>query len=420
MTRKQKLKVFVPLAVLGLFLTSYLGVAGYAKLVWSHHHAPKVEAYKASVEKHFPAIQADLELLDADPIFESWSLEKNAEPYLTKYISWGGSTQKPSWDNHAQLLAIVERHKKGLKDLSNWNEFAADPDVLSLDVSWVDELKTFDHWSFKSNPDYVQILKIGPTRNSIDRIGMWATSPVPEMQELRYALLARLVQLSLHGELRKGFENFRHGAHLMHSTSTLIGEMMAVTLIGQERVLAERTGLRDWKTVDEARAKAYKRLAWGWGGVMTVFHWKPEVMAQFEKYAKPQNAICGGALESILTGSIWGDFLEARVPLEADFEQNVLNARAVTATFLDRCGLPEYKPLLGASPPGANPLWAPKFTGTWDMIDEGSFRLPLNPSRVPFVRRMVGLELMTIAMPGWMRQYEDRVPADASSSEAGR
>lgn len=423
MTRKQKLKVFIPLAVLGLVATGYLGLAGFARFVWANRHEPRTTEILASAEKHFPAFIADLEVLESNPIFPEWKQEKNAEPFLSKYIAWGDDpSQKPKWDNHTQLLTLIERHKN-LKDLEKWNAFAGDPDVLALDVSWVDELKTFDHWSFKTNPAYVKIASEGPLTNSIERIGMWATSPIPEMKQFQYSLLARLVQLSSQGEQLKGFENFRHGAHLMHTSSTLIGEMMAISLVNQERQLVEFTRFGDWQTVDEERALAYKRVAWGWGGVMQVLHWKPERMQDFEAYAKPTNAICGGVLETILTGSLWGDFLDQRMPLETDFSAEVRNAREVTANFLDRCGLAEYKAMTNATPAGANPLFAPKFSGTWTAVDGGGFSLPLNPSRVPFVRRMVGFELMTIAMPGWMRQYEEREPAaevkPAAPAEAG-
>lgn len=407
MTRKRTRTLIIVGCVLAGLTTGYLGLALLAHVHGTQFGEARFQEHLAEVERHFEAIKKDLVLIDANPIFPTWSREKNAEPFLSKYVTWGSDTKStPPWSDHAKLLAIVERYKN-VKDIEQWKRFESDPEVLSLDVSWVDELKNFDHWSFLSTDAYRRIIEDGPKKNSIARIGMWSSSPFPEMQELRWATLARFAQLHSKGETMLGFENVRKSAELFHSTSTLIGGMMAVFMLHQEVQLMEHTGFAGWVRIDEDRIMAYRRLAWGWAGLVHLFQWKPEHVAEFEPYIKPSNGICGGTWENVLAGSFYGDFLEGHVPLESDYTARIANVREVTGKFLDRCQLSELKALGLPTPAGARGLFSEKAEQVWSASGE-PLRIPLNPSRVPFVRRVVGFTLFTIAMPGWMRQYQER------------
>lgn len=389
----------VGLVVLAGFALIYVGVAILTKFGISYFIDPKLQEMTSMVATHQEKFLADLRLLDAKPIFADSSRSNDAQPVISQHIGW--LSEDSSSDSNQKDLLLLSTEYSGFKK-ETLLKLAADPRVSNIDVSWVDQLETYDHWNLASSSIIKSKLEKAKVLNGIGRIGIMASLPMPNFELIRFASVVRFLQLEKKGEAVKGLRLMRHVSNLAHTTHTLVGAMIAVAALNVEHTIAETFGVKEWDLVEKDRVTAYKRVAWAWGAVMyqTMFNQFP---AEFEAFLKPRNGLCTSVYEGSMSLG-FRDFLEPTLPLEPDYSEALSRHIDLSRKLFALCSMAEYEFLLEPLPNDANPIFIAAANGD-ESVTGGIFGV--NQARVPFVRRAFGLTFLTVATPSYFRQYED-------------
>lgn len=374
-----------------------------------------IESSLAEIETYYPQITADLQVLEQKPLFEDRERIKNAEPLISKYVAWEGfGAKKLENENHATLLKFIQDHPSKKLGDEYLKELYSDPRLMNLDVAWVDTLQEYDHWNFASHPSWIETLKKVSGENSIGRVVLFSNLAIPDMKEFRFSVLIRFLQLHRQGKTEKGLKAIRNAAQLCHSTGTLIGSMVALTLLRDEINLAEVLHQTSWKPATNDSLEAYKRVAWAWNGIFNVNKWKG-FPSQFEAFLKPRNGICGAAWENSVKGL--PDLLSGGFPFESSYKEQVERDLFFQRKMLEACGLQAMAVFLEPVKPENNPVMVhmPVRLASLAALDNtppDPNRVGLNPTRIPFFRVPFGMLLSTVAQPNAIRFYKERASAD--------
>lgn len=376
-------------------MVTYSGVAVASHLIIRLVLQPQLEAARAELSVLEPKILADLKLLNDEPLFPNSAREKNAEHFLSGFIAWSGHMAKPlSTVEHQRLVELMSSHKQALTDTEHWAKFRADPNLKALDLSWVDQLVAYDHINLESQVDQSWVLEQVEKSNGVERIGIAERLPMPELQELQFAALARAAQLHNEKRVNEALPLHRHVSQLLASTDCLVGSALAASMLKNETVLADRVGAK-WTPMDLNKLAAFKRASWAWIGIQSLR--ATHEIGAFGPYLNRKTSACTGAFELLGTTSQLRDFFVPTAFLETDFSEKFALADKFRGHVLDECGHESLKVFLKPVPKEANPL----FVG----------RHRANIERIPFVRRLYGLQLILIASPNFFRLYEERQPA---------
>lgn len=379
---------------------------------------PSVRAASADLDRFEPRILADLRTLQAHPIFAGSSAaagppvtggraaagpaatadagatrERNAERFLSGFITWNGAEPLQTVD-HDRLVAMMREHEHALVSDDDWSALIDDDALDDLDLNWVDQLAAYDHIDFGTHPAYIDLLSRVAGANGFERASIAARLPYPELAELRFATLARVAQLMEEDRWREASSLYRHVADLMQTSDSLIGSMMSVVMLQNEKSLRDRTGTPAWPVVDDDLIGAMKRTAWAWDGIEQL---RPARLRDFEPYFNRQTGACAGLLEMFGTGAMLQDYLEPTAFLEYDLRPRLAKQTQFKKRLFEMCDHQNLEVFL--APMDEGPL----------MIG----RLKPNPARIPFLRRILGLKILASESPTYFRLYEEapRQPA---------
>lgn len=370
---------------------------------------PPLEQRFQQTAAYYPKVLQDLKLLEANVPFPAQPRTKNAEPTLSLFIrTSGGRTEGPAAIYSAALSALQSKFPGWRRDPAQAQKMVESADFRRLDTAWMEELHEFDHWDLTTSPAIQAALSKVPQENAINRIGLFSAMPLPEFIELRDWTEMHFFKMQAAGRPRDGLRTMRKVAQLAHSAGLLIGNMIAVTLLKTERGYAEALDLKDWPSVSEETAEAYRRVSWAWPGLVGVT-WFHELPLQFAAYMKPEFGVCAGAWESHGGLSAMQDFLEPRLPFETDFSLQLQRSRATEKKLQEICGLQAYAVFMSPTPVAANPIFTKGPLGERRPASENlSDKLPVNISRIPYVRRSVALALMGAVYPNWFSLYDQQ------------
>lgn len=407
--RRSWIKIGWRRVVVGMLL-AYLGAATVSGFVVSEVYLPRLQAVSSKTAGYHDKILDDLKRLDANPIFADRDRAKDAQELISRHVGWDGQgTESPTSPEYKALVALSSDHPKFGKR-EDLNKLDRDSRVVATDVSWIDQLESYDHW----NPASSLLIKAQFARirelNGIDRIGLVASMPTPNYGLLHFSALVRFLQLKKTGDPLKGLRLVRHVSYLTHTTPSLIGAMMAVATLRREQTLIDIFAIKGWDAIDNERLDAYKRVSWAWGALIHSAIWDT-LPKEFEPLMKPQTGICAMAGERLL-GIGFQEFLAPRVPLETDFSAQLERDAKLMSTLFSVCSIPEYAVGLEPSPPSSNPLFmsyesfrSVRRTDDYSTLEDDS--IGINKTRIPFLRRVIGMLLMTVATPNYLRQYEE-------------
>ena len=355
---------------------------------------PEIEAGLAANARHLPNLLGDLRRLDRTLVFPDGPRRRNAESFLRDKIAWEGkgALSLPSKD-HDDLVALMKDFAGKKFDKDYFQALTKDQRVQFVNVAWVDDLDQFDHWELWTYPAQESELAKSYQLDSLARLQILADLPVPKMGELLFAVQLRLFQWKEKGKPEKGLQLYRHAARLFDSTATLLGAMMAVRTLNEERVMGWALAPYTWEAVDETWVQAYKRASWGWSAVFdrALFFPFPE---EFRPYLKKNDAVCATLRERAF-GLGWRDLLSASWPLESGFSARIQGVDTVVKQGLKACGLEKYIGFVDL-PRRPWPLY--RMVGRQKLV---------NPAAIPFVRVPLGLMLMSMAGANPMRYYAD-------------
>lgn len=370
---------------------------------------PKIESDYKKAQSYFPKILADLKAIAENPPFPDVELKSNGEGFISKHVSWEGDGFSPlSSKSHETLSDLFEKYPNWKSDPKQFKSLYADPDLLSIDTSWIEELKNYSHWDFSTHPEIQENLRHVPESSGIERIGIFSALPIPNFPEFRKWGIVYFLQEYHQGKGPEGLKSFRKMAHLSHNTGTLIGKMIATTMLDDEHFFSKNLQMPDWELIPKEEIQAYKRVSWAWIGIAQTT-WFHEFPKDFEPYLKPETGVCAAAWENPGGLTAFQDFLKSKVVFERDFSENLEKSRSFQKRLFSICNMKSYEGFVSRIPAGANPLIGRGY-GSYYMIDSeaASSSTSLNWSRVPYIRRVIGLNLIAISIPNYLKLYEQK------------
>lgn len=394
--------------ILRLFLLALVNLFIVAPAICHFYAREKLAQLRTGEEElraSLPKFIADLQAMDAHPVFPDWRRSRNAEPFLSEWISWEGEGAiKLDSPAHRALRELFAKHPQAMKDERQFSEFAADPLLNQVETRWMEKIADYDHWHPTLSAKVLPKIAEGSALNSIGRVGVYATLPVPDYTELRQFAFAHFVKLYRSKRTREGLTTFRKAAELMHTSGSLIGGMSAAAMLLTEPALAAFAHEYSWPVLPPGAAERYRRLSWTWTGYVNGA-WIGEFPQELWAYLKPQNGLCSGAGENIASLTSFSDFFEETAPLELNFKKALARSRDLQMKVRDLCGQPEFGPFIERTTASANPLILKDAPSVYKVMSQGAPPLIVNPARLPYVRRVVGLTLMTVAAPDYLRFY---------------
>ena len=185
---------------------------------------------------------------------------------------------------------------------------------------------------------------------------------------------------------------FHHVSYLIWTSDTLIGSMSAVLMLKQEKSLAAYLDI-DWASVDESRLFALKRASWAWIGIQ---HYTNE-FESYSTYLDRRTGACGGMTDAVPVQTLLTDYLRPKWIGETDHSIWLDEQEKRLTAVMEKCGHPQMKALLA-------PIESPKMVG----------HVAPNPARIPFLRRLVALTLVSVARPNFFKMYEENPREPAS------
>ncbi len=386
-------------AVLGVAVVVYALTAFSTHVYVRAFLMPKIYGEAADLERLETRIIADFKVLSDKPIFRPLPRDKNAEHFLSGFISWSGADVKPLRNlEHDRLVDLMENHDQAAANVESWQRLLDDDALQTLDLAWVDQLIAYDHIDFGTHLAYSERLgKVGRA-NGIERGNIAANLPLPDLRELRFAAVARVAQLQNEKHISEAPALFRHLGYLFESTDSLRGSLMAVSMLQTEKNLAQRTKAI-WPLVDDVALQAFQRAVWAWVGIERLRASKND-LGVFEPYLDRSTGACSGSFETIGFSGQLQDYLTPTALLESDLSERLASADQFQRRLLNLCGHDELKVFLAPIGSKSNPLIVGRYH--------------LNVARIPFLRRIVGLGLIAAVVPKYFDLY-DASPREPAS-----
>jgi hypothetical protein len=349
----------------------------------------------------------DLRLITATPVFQSSTYSANAEALLSQHVSWeGDGIGELSSASHLALIKLFEKYPAWMSSSEKLREIGRDPLLKEIDTGWMARLDHFDHWDISTRTEIKEHLARATLTNGIGKIGIVSALPLPNFDELRKWAIVRFLQSSnkKQSDPITALSAFRKATALCHSAGLLISEMVALRMLQDEKTLVQSFEISNWNLVPDETIQAYKRLSWASVALVRMPWFGDEIPKEFTSFLKPENGMCAGVWESLVGLDGFRDYLEPRFPFEYNFATNMNRARDNQRQFMATCHMGNYESLLTPSPIERQPLF-------------GSDNLPLmgidwpgtryfNWSRIPYLRQLVGLQVLAIATPNYLRLYD--------------
>lgn len=368
------------LVLLVIFFNNYTYGESYKKIVAS---ADQVNDYQNE-------ILSDLSLLETTPIFKPITFSSDATPYLEKFVPWNrqSTVSETSFTISQEQL---DRHSQ-INSKEDLEKLFSDSDLIKVDTSWLDEIMKYDHLTISAYPGVKEKLDKMVNADSLGRINLYAELPAPQFKYIAIAGLIRFYQLRQINETEKGFNLIRHLASLFNSVPSVLGPLYAVRLLSLEENLMQLSNFQNWQFIDSKRLIAYKSVSWVWPSLINQIYWGKKFNPEIEKYIKPENGVCAVAGEKAL-GLGFYDYLEPRFAFESDFSNEINKSRLITKKLFELCHMNDYQFLL-----------TPAKNEEGIFSQEGKTRL----EKIPFIRRIVAMQLLAISSPSFTKYYDER------------
>ncbi len=376
------------------------------------YYQPRID----KMERHFDSVQArmmkDLQLLEEEPLFAPTEWAANAHSVIIQHTGWlakSSSVGKSDWSDRLskiKALRFMEYSKHEFLHLyTQWHTSGVDVSELS----WIDDLRDYDHWNFTTSKEYAAELSVVEGLSSIERMSVAAILPIPDFSTLRTQAVVYFLHKYTQGKSQEALAGIRRLAQLTQSSGALIGQMTALQLLELGNHLREAFDVVDVHQVASATIAAYKRVTWAWAGVFNLSAMTGRV-SPLMKYASRQNGVCSAAFELPLGLNAFGDFLDKQWPMEMDILGGRGNAREHLAVVQKNCGAETLAAFQKPLPPikwwSGDKLFA--VAQRSPAAREGKSHLQVNLAKVPYIRQMVGMALSSLAAPNYFTLYDSQ------------
>lgn len=383
---------------------SFLGAAIFSNYYIDNHLLAKVYEESASTKILLPKIIEDLKILNKFSPFPVWSRKKNIEPLFTKNLGWEGkNVAELRSQSHVFLKALFDDHQNWNSNFNSFSDLAKSPLIDQIDTTWLEAVLDYDHFKISTYNIYQEQFKLAKGGNSLKRIEILSSLPIPRYQDLQRWAIVYLVKASRSQETilhHHALKIYRHLAMLSHSSSTLIGSMMAAKMLTEETTLVTYLNITGWKPVHPKIIQAYKAASWAWPGLIRL-PFVSGLPAELEPYLKPQTGLCSSASE-IPSGLILQDYLKPHFLFEKDFSMELARGFLFQKRLFDICDSSEYNVFVSDIPDEANPIRYTSFE-----LDGQKFNPQINPVYIPFIRKFIGILLFSVSSPNFNKYYEE-------------
>ena len=359
-----------------------------------HRVDQEADARRATMEKGFATWHAEVlkdhQWLAGLDFFRPVS-GPDAGPFLNPRIPWSGPERvlakwTASLPKDTPSLKLDPAATDGLRK-GDWLE--ADPALYEkLDFGWMGLLAGYGFWDVEKASPWT----VGEPFERIE-------APLPTVMHLLSWAKLRLAKGMKEGQPAQSGAEVRALARLCFSTEMLLGEMVAVAMLGLEdearaRAAAKGLPVDRWTTLDEPSRKRIKRALWVIPAYVALD--TPEAHGRDVEAIKVgrcaalnESTLFALALRPLLRDSRTADFERVGRNLELAKECRLSSLRAAWAAPDD----PARDPLLGekACLMGGAP--------------SADCRLTRMVHWLPGARRFTGEVMLSVASPEWFGQY---------------
>jgi hypothetical protein len=397
-----KLRLFFILIIFILIIS----VPVVSNIIIVQFYGPKLVQMNSGIQKHKEAILKDLDLLSKNPLFPEIHFEKDAQEFLSQHVSWDGKQILPLQDESHQKLKQWDPQNIRWDNATEIKAQLTNSWLDSIDTSWMDQLSQYDSWVWSTHPKMFELINEAKNKNSIERIEIFSSLPIPDLQELKKWTYIHFLQKYKHGHGQEGLNTLHHMAYLCHSAGFLVSQMMAVALLNVESKIEKSLNLKKTIAFTDEQVLAYRRVSWAWTGIINAA-WFNQWDPSFDPYLKQSSGLCAGTWEETMGLEGLKDFFEPRAPLEYSFEKNFADGRALQTRLINMCHFKNYDVFRSEIPASVNPFIVDySILSAASQENSPSHHNNLNFARIPYLRRLIGLQIMTIATPNWTKLYE--------------
>lgn len=398
--------------LLGFFLLALLSLPIISRLAVDGVLRPLINEHNATLTNNYQKILTDLEILSAHPIFPQATYRNNAQFVLLKYLPMDGievtSARNP---RYSALAKMAEVYNNWRNDDNTLAKLLHDKELMSLDTSWVKQLKNYDHWNYSTHKEIISALSPIRDVSGITRLEIFSQLPQPNFNILRSWALLNFIKLQKMGRGKEALETYRHVAFLLHSSGNLVASMSAISMLKDEFILMGRFKVAGWNPIPIYYLETYSRVTWAWMALLKMSYFS-EFPPAFFAYLKPHNGLCPGAREAVSNFTLYRDFFEPQARFEANFSSNIEYTKKLYIKIKTDCNLNIYNKFLDRSPASLNMLSS--FTLDEEIFKrsrntEYNFSLTDNWIYLPYIRRLVGIVYFSSKNPlNYLLPYESR------------
>lgn len=341
-----------------------------------------------SLEPHIQEILADLKLISENPPFPDSPETKDAGPYINEqHIPLFDIKIKNADLPYIIVNKIFNKNAGWKTDPIKFRKLKNNKYLNFFDTAWLNKLDQFDYWKFENNTKYKSELARVSKLSGLERNYLWANLPIPNYNILRKLALINFFQYHHQGKSIEGLKTIRKLATLFHSSGNIVGNTAAVILLRDENFLIKALDIKQWYRIPENIIEAYRRASWSWSQIYQV-SWFRDLPQIFEPYLKKQYGMCAGVLEGLIGLPSVQDYLRPHFLFETNFSHVYEKHFNFLQTLFTICHKEEHNVFLADMPNDSNP-W---FLENSDQDD--SPRYNFNFSRLPYMRRIIGLEFL--------------------------
>lgn len=372
---------------------------------------PQVSIFNIALKHNYPKILDDLEMLHKNKIFKNSAYKNNAEYLISKYVSLDGVAAALIAKNttNEPVKRITKVYHAWRSNEEILKSLLQDKELMSVNTDWLERLHNYDHWNFSTNKELTAALATIPNVNALTRLDIFSQLPSPNYDNFRSWAILHFLQMTQKGQSHKGLKTYRKVANLIHSSSTVVGNITAASMLKDEYILTSKFGIKGWATVPVFYIDAYIRTTWAWMGLLKLPYFNT-FPVEFLSYLKPETGICASSRESVSNFSLYLDLYQPQTRFERNFTDNVIFTTHLYQKIQKVCNLEIYDKFLSRSPASLNPWSSFKFDKELFKAarhTDYDFSIEDNWVYLPYIRRIVGTVYFAGGSPmNYVSHYE--------------
>jgi hypothetical protein len=402
----------ITFAISSLTFAAFFTVVAMSHFLVENHFLPLLKAHHDPVfEQKFTE---DLEVLSLRGLPLVNSRNKNAMAFLSDKIDYENN---PLSEKYKRLYKLMEnwnikdgrgKTKNPLRESQLVRRLIKHEMFTSLNDEWVDKILEYDHLNHFDDKRNKELIRNAAGKSGLKRINALSGYRIPELGLLGRAVIYRSIRKIHQGKTEEARILMLHAFSLIQSTNSLVGSNVAAQILIQHESLRTNFHL-DWEEIPKRVRLAYRRVGWGWATIFNSGYSDPDSLKKWEKFFRPELGVCAGASEGQGTAGLFVDFFQEKAPLETDLGELVAKSKEVISSLNKLCKNDELALLHDKDVEEKDGLFTHEYLAGFSAGPESFIKkIPLNPSRIPYLRRVVGMFFMTVAIPQFQSIYTNQ------------